>query len=328
MAHLATKKNEYWTQLAILLALTGGGFIVAAIISGLPLIMNGGLKGMEGASGADLMKKLLVPENAGILRLVQFLSTFFLFFLPAWLYARISHKKAFTHLGFHNKTTVAQAALVIVIMIASLPLVGALTDLTEALPFSKEMFTKFKVAEDEYNAQIRVIGKMDSFPEYLLSLLMLAILPALFEEVMFRGAVQNLLSRWWKMPVLAIIVTSLLFSVVHFSYLGFLSRAALGFVLGWMFYRTGNIWLSIIAHMANNAMALTALYIVKRNNPAADLSKTDPPIPAWTGLVAVAVVYALFIAFEKISKKQINRPGEEVLMETDDVYNPSWENKN
>ena len=89
MAHLATKKNEYWTQLAILLALTGGGFIVAAIISGIPLIMNGGLKSIEGATEADLMKKLLVPENAGILRLVQFLSTFFLFFLPAWLYATL-----------------------------------------------------------------------------------------------------------------------------------------------------------------------------------------------------------------------------------------------
>ena len=148
MGHLATKKNEYWTQLAILLALTGGGFIVAAIFSGLPLIMNGGLKDMQGATEGDLMKKLLVPENAGILRLVQFLSTFFLFFLPAWLYARISHKKAFTHLGFHNKTKVAQAALVIIIMVASLPLVGALTDLTEALPFSKETFAKFKIAED------------------------------------------------------------------------------------------------------------------------------------------------------------------------------------
>ena len=130
------------------------------------------------------------------------------------------------------------------------------------------------------------------------------------------------------MPILALVVTSILFSLVHFSYLGFLSRAVLGFVLGWMFYRTGNIWLNIIAHAANNGIALTALYIVKKNNPAADLSKTDPQIPAWAGLVAVAVVYALFIAFEKVSKYQINKPGEEVLIETDDVYNPSWGNKN
>ncbi len=328
MAYLATKKNEYWTQLAILAAITGGGFLMGAIVSGIPLLINGDLKSLVGASEKEIMKKIMVPENANMLRLVQFLSTFFLFFLPAWLYSRISHKKPFTHLGFHHKTTAAQAVLVIVIMIACLPLVGALTELTEALPFSKATFAKFKAAEEAYSAQINIIGKMDSFPEFLLSLFMLAILPAVFEEVMFRGAVQNLLSRWWKMPVLAVIVTSILFSIVHFSYLGFLSRAVLGFVLGWMFYRTGNIWLNIIAHAANNGIALTALYIVKKNNPAADLSKADPQIPSWVGLVAVAVVYGLFIVFEKASKHQINKPGEEVLMEIDDVNNPSWINQN
>lgn len=328
MAYLATKKNEYWTQLAILAAITGGGFILAALVSGIPLLMNGDLQNLAGASEKEILKKLLVPENANILRLVQFISTFFLFFLPALIYSRICHKKPFTHLGFHHKPSLAQSALVIVIMIASLPLVGALTELTEALPFSKEMFEKFKAAEAEYNDQISIIGKVDSFPEFLLSLFMLAILPAIFEEVMFRGAVQNLLSRWWKMPVLAIIITSLLFSLVHFSYLGFLSRAVLGFVLGWMFYRTGNIWLNIIAHAANNAVALTALYIVKKNNPTADLAKADPQIPAWVGLIAVAVVYGLFIVFEKISKHQINKPGEEVLIEVEDVNNPSWTKQN
>jgi membrane protease YdiL (CAAX protease family) len=166
------------------------------------------------------MKKILVPENANMLRLVQFVSTFFLFFVPAWAYAKYCHKKPFTHLGFKNKVSIGQAGIVIAIMIACLPMVGALSDLTESLPFSKEMFAKFKAAEEDYNAQIKIIGKMDSFPEFLLSLFMLAILPALFEEVLFRGAVQNLFSRWWKMPILAIIVTSILFQRRAF----FLSR--------------------------------------------------------------------------------------------------------
>ncbi len=328
MAYLATKRNQYWTQLAILCAVVGGGFILALIINYIAYANALGFDFATKYTQKEISEKILVPENANMVRLVQFLSTFVMFGLPAFLYAKISHKRPLMHLGFKSKTTIVQAALVIIIMIACLPLVGALTELTEALPFSKEMFEKFKAAEVEYNDQISIIGKMDSFPEFLLSLFMLAILPAVFEEVMFRGAVQNLLSRWWMMPVLAIIVTSLLFSLVHFSYLGFLSRAVLGFVLGWMFYRTGNIWLSIIAHAANNAVALTALYIVKKNNPAADLSKADPHIPSWVGLAAVAVVYGLFIVFEKISKHQINKPGEEVLIEIEDVNNPSWIKQN
>lgn len=324
MAHLATKKNDYWSQLAILAGATGLGFILAAIISGIPMLMNSNLKELSGLSSQEIMKKLLVPENANMLRLVQFVSTLFLFFLPAWAYAKFCHKKPFTHLGFNNKVSIGQAGIVIAIMIAALPMVGALQSLTESIPFSKEMFAKFRAAEDEYEAQIAVIGKMDSIPELLLSLIMLAILPAVFEEVMFRGAIQNLFSRWWKAPVLAIIVTSVLFSAVHFSYLGFLSRAALGFVLGWMYYRTGNLWLSIIAHGANNAVALIALYIAKQNNPGAAVSDADPDIPAWTGLIAVAAVYGLFLLFEKVSRRQINKPGEEELIEYEDVNRPDW----
>jgi membrane protease YdiL (CAAX protease family) len=323
MAHPATRKNDYWAQLGILALITGVGFVFAAVISSLPLIISVHLKAAEG-SARELMKKILVPENANMLRLVQFLSTLFLFFIPAWLYARISHVKPLTHLGFTKKVNMAQTGIVIAIMIACLPLVGALSELTESLPFSKATFEKFKAAEEEYNEQIGIIGKMDNFPEFILSLFMLAILPALFEEVMFRGAVQNLFSRWWKMPILAIIVTSILFSAVHFSYLGFLSRAALGFVLGWMFYRTGNIWLNIIAHAANNTIALTALYIAKQQNPKADISSADPHIPMWWGLIAIAAVYGLFVAFESINKKQIDNPGAEVLIEYEDVDKPSW----
>jgi len=324
MAHPATRKNSYWSQFAILLGVTGGGFILAAIASALPLLFNPELRSVAGASSKEIMKRLMVPENANMLRLVQFISTFLLFFVPAWLYARINHVKPFTHLGFTHKVSFAQAGTVILIMLACLPVVGALSSLTELLPFSKATFEKFKAIEDDYNAQINIIGKMDSFPEFLLSLFMLAILPALFEEVMFRGAVQNLFSRWWKMPILAIVVTSILFSAVHFSYLGFLSRFALGFVLGWMFYRTGNLWLNIIAHAANNAIALTALYISKQNKPGAAISDADPNIPAWSGLIAVVAVYGLFLLFERVSKNQINKPGEEVLIEYEDANNPYW----
>lgn len=324
MAHPATAKNNYWSQFAILLGVTGAGFVLAAIISSIPVLVSNDLKGMAGLSSKELMNKLLVPENANMLRLIQFLSTLFLFFIPAWLYARISHVKPYTHLGLNHKVKIAQAGIVIAIMLACLPLVGALSSLTEAIPFSKATFEKFKAIEQEYNDQINIIGKMDSFPEFLLSLFMLAILPALFEEVMFRGAVQNLFSRWWKMPILAIIVTSLLFSAVHFSYLGFLSRAALGFILGWMFYRTGNLWLNIIAHATNNAVALTALYISKQQNPKTSISDADPHIPSWYGLLAVIVVYGLFIVFERVSKYQINKPGEEVLISYDNPNNPYW----
>jgi membrane protease YdiL (CAAX protease family) len=248
----------------------------------------------------------------------------FLFFVPSIVYARICHQKAFAHLGYHHRVNYRQLAVVILIMLACLPLVGALADLTSKLPFSKATFAKFQAAEDAYNKQVAIIGRMDNFMDYILSLLMLAILPALFEETLFRGAIQNLLSRWWKAPVLAIVVTACIFSAVHGSYLGFLSRAALGFVLGWMYYRTGNLWLNIIAHAANNAVAITVLYVMRLKDPNVDLSKADPHYPMWWGIVAVAFVYGLFFLFEKVSNYQVSQPGKEILIETNDNNQPPW----
>lgn len=324
MAYPATKRISYWGQLGILAAFTGAGLMIGGIVSLIPLFGKMDLKAFQGLSSKEVMNSLLVPENANLLRWVQFITTLFLFFLPPVCYAWLCHKKAFTHLGFKNKVTASQFLVVIFIMMASLPLVSALAELTKMLPFSKLTFEKFEKAEEEYNRQVSIIGRMDSFGDYILSLIMLAILPAMFEETIFRGGLQNLLSRWWKAPIAAIVVTAIIFSIVHGSYFGFLSRAILGFLLGWMYYRTGNLWLNIIAHVANNAFAVTMIYLMRLKDPKMDVAKADVNLSIWWGLISLAVIYGLFILFEKVSKYQINKPGEEVIIRTDDYNHPSW----
>lgn len=324
MAHLAMKRISYWGQFGILAAFTGAGLLVGAIASLLPLLGKIDFNSFQGVSSKEAMKALFVPENANALRWVQFLTTFFLFFLPPVFYAWVCHKRPFTHLGYKHRVSVAQFVIVIIIMVAALPLVGALAELTKMLPLSKVTFQKWQLIEDNYNKQVAIIGRMNNAGDYILSLFMLAILPAVFEETIFRGGMQNLLSRWWKAPILAIVVTALVFSIVHGSYFGFLSRAVLGFLLGWMYYKTGNIWLNIIAHAANNAVAVTALYIMHLKNPKIDPAKADVNLSVWWGLISLVVIFVLLVLFEKVSHYQINKPGEEVIMRDDDFSQPSW----
>ncbi len=312
MAYLATKRFNYWGQLGILTAFTGVGLIIGGIASLIPLLGKINLEDLKGGSSAHLMDNLLKPENATALRWMQFITTLFLFFLPPVLYALVCHKKPFVHLGFKNSFNLKSAGVVILIMLAALPMVSALQDLTEMLPWPKAALLKFKAAEEAYNQQVAVIARMNDFSDYILSVFIIAFLPAMFEETLFRGAIQNLFSRWFKMPVLAIVVTAIIFSAVHGSYLGFLSRFALGFLLGWMYYRTGNIWLNIVGHFFNNAFAITALYLVTKPGEKLDPSKTEDHFPLWIGLASIAMVYVLFILFEKISKKEIDHPGEEM----------------
>ena len=302
MAHFATKRFNYWGQLGILMAFCGVGMIVGGFVSLIPIADKISLKEISNGDLAILMEKLMVPENATRLRWMQFISTLFLFFLPALFYAVVCHKKPSLNLGFKHSVSVPQIIVLLLLVIACMPVVDTLQALTLKFPWSKATLQQFSSAEVDYNKEISVIARMNNISDYIISMIMIAFLPAVFEETFFRGGVQNLLSRWFKMPVPAIIITAIIFSAVHGSYLGFLSRAALGFILGWIYYRTGNIWLNIIAHFFNNAIGVTLLYF----------SKVEIHLPWWSGFVSVAAVYGLLILFEKVSKKDIDRPGQEV----------------
>ena len=299
MAHISTKKFTYGAQFGILIGLFCAGFLVGGLLSMIPILGKFDFKNLK-------------PENANALRLMQLISTLFMMGLPAFFYAKICHIKPNVHLGFTKKTMLQQLGLVLLIMIASLPVIALLQELTNMIPFSAATLAKFKAAEDSYNEQMGVMARMNGIGDYIISMFMIAFLPAVFEEMIFRGALQNLLSRWTKKPILSIIITAVIFSMVHGSYIGFLPRFVLGFVLGWFFYRTGSIWLNILGHFINNAIGVTAIYILSLSGKPIDLNKMNVKFPLALGLAGVAALIGLLIYFDKISKEP--NPGQEVKL--------------
>lgn len=323
MAHPATKQYSYLGQAGVLIGMLGAGFLVGIFAGSIPLLSKVNMGDMKNLSSAAVMKSFMKPENAGAIRWMQFILTLFIMFLPAWFYAKICHRKPPVHLGFNKMPLLPQVAVAIMIMFACLPLIGALEELMKMIPFSKANLDTFKLAEDSYNSQVAIMARMNGVGDFIASLFIVALLPAVFEETIFRGAFQNLLSRWTKMPILSVVITAIIFSYVHGSYIGFLPRFILGFVLGWMFYRTGNIWLNIIAHFINNALALTVLYITTKPGQTVDISKADQHFPLWAGGFGLIALIGLFILFEKVSKKDIYKPGEEVPIDNNiDGGNP------
>lgn len=307
-------------QLGFLLVFVGLGFVLAGgaqLLIGLKIVPPGtDFKDM----GTAMLQAMKDPGNVFYTRLAQVLGTFCLLFIPAILFSILVNGKNRFWLGFNGNFNLYQVLLGFLIMFTANIMASPLEELTRSVvAYMPSLDASAKEMEKTYNEQVVILSNLKSWPEFITALAIMAFFPALFEEMFFRGALQQLFVKWWKAPMVAIIVTSLLFSFIHGSIYLFLSRAVLGFVLGLMFFKTKNIWINVIAHFLNNAIALAQLFSMSRSNQKIDVSKIDPKIEWWFGVIAIGVLIFLFRFLDKYSEKnrlRINSKENLLLAET------------
>jgi len=294
-------------QLGILLSFLGLGFIMVMAVQfliGLQLVPSG--MPVE-KMGEEMIKAMMLPENVNYARASQVLSTFFLFFVPAALYMLICHGKNASWLGFNKHINARQVLIGFFLIFFANVIATPLAEISKnILAHAPHLNAIAKNMEDAYSDQVTALSNLKSWGEFLMAILIMAFFPALFEEIFFRGALQNLFERWWKAPLIAVLVTSVLFSLIHMSLYLFLSRALLGFILGLMYQRSRNLWVNIIAHFLNNSIALIQMFWISRHNGKVEVDKLDPKFPVWGGLIAVAITWGLFVLFNKVSLKNRN----------------------
>jgi membrane protease YdiL (CAAX protease family) len=235
--------------------------------------------------------------------LMQAVSTLFMFFLPVYFFALICYRNPSKFMGFTTNFNYRQVLLVFGILILTFPLSGALAELNKIIPIPESLEIKFKAMEAAREAQEAALIHINSFSKYIISLIVIAVLPAIFEEVCFRGGLQNILVRWFKNPWVAILVTAVIFSAIHISYYGFLVRFGLGVVLGFIFYYSGSLWLSILFHFLYNGLQVTALYIVSMSGHKTS-KDIEESFPMWAGFLALALIIFAFIKFREFSLLQ------------------------
>ncbi|MBE0674690.1 MAG: CPBP family intramembrane metalloprotease [Bacteroidales bacterium] len=137
------------------------------------------------------------------------------------------------------------------------------------------------------------------------NLLVLAILPAFGEELFFRGFLQKNLGNILQSGHLAVVVTAIIFSTLHFQFLGFLPRFLLGVFYGYLFLWSQSVWLPVIAHFVNNAVPvmLSYLYGWSTVNSTSNEIATDKPVLPAVSLIALV---ALMLYSRRILDRQVN----------------------
>lgn len=349
-----SQRLEPGVEFLVLMGIWVGCFIIGSAAA-IPIWVI-----MTGKSVFSMEKEMLNPANINAIKVMQVVSTVIVFFIPAFITARIASQKPFQRLGFHSGLKFNRAIAGILIMLCVLPLVGFFAEINKAIPISAAAKKVFDTLESQYADQVKLIATFKTPLDYIIALFIIALLPAIVEEVFFRGGLQNVLLRWknnsvfyillfsvlvaasyhlWfhnsisiyifyplltaitifiaaskkvtdflntytNYPVVAILATGLIFSVIHFSWFGLVPRMVLGMVLGYIFYYSGNLWYSIIAHFFNNAFMVTILYWQYMKDKKIDM-EVGESAPWWAGLISAVVVIGLFIILKKLSATKV-----------------------
>ncbi|PWT98497.1 MAG: CPBP family intramembrane metalloprotease domain-containing protein [Bacteroidetes bacterium] len=291
-----SKGLTYSAGFFILIAFFFAGTIAGLLVS-MPIWMF-----MTGQSPLNMAKDMLNPNYVNGIRMVQVVSTFFGFFVPAYATAFLLNRKPTKLLGFKTHFNLKQFLVMLLIMVVAIFFAGALSEINQRIPLSKSLAEYFKHLEDMYSDQVQATANIKTVKDYILSLIIIGLLPAIFEETFFRGGLQNFLVRSTKAPWVSILIVSILFSLAHFSYYGFLWRLALGVILGLIYQYTGSIWLSVLGHFFNNGLGVTEMYILARQGKSFK-DNMDETYPIWWGVIALVILIALFYYLKLFSKE-------------------------
>ena len=290
-----SKGISYTAGFFILIGFTIAGLLMAGLVS-LPVWSV-----MTGTSIKTMEENLTNPAFSNAIKVIQTITVIIGFLLPAIFTALLLNRKPMKLLGFAGRINGNQLGLVLLIVIFSLVVSASLGYLNELIPLTQKLRVLFDKWESDYNKQVEVIIGLNNVTEFVIAIILLAFLPALCEEALFRGGMQTFLTRSTHKPWLSIIIVSFIFSIAHFSFYGFLPRFFLGIMLGLLFQLSGRLWLSILAHFLNNAAAITVIYVYKLQGKSLKEAIAESEGTLW-GLLALPVVIMLFVWFYRFSK--------------------------
>ena len=206
---------------------------------------------------------LLIGDSDNLMRLSQGITSALMFIVPPIVFYLITRRvKPMQNLGFKSVRPSWLLFIGILLMFISLPITNQLTEWNESmhlgLPKLETWLQNLEKAATEVTERML---RVNTFGGLLFNLLIIALIPAIGEELTFRGVLQQALVKGCKNVHVGILLSAVIFSFIHFQFYGFLPRMFLGILLGYMFYVTGSLWMSILMHFVNNGTVVVIYYL-------------------------------------------------------------------
>jgi len=258
-----------WTLLLLLVAILFGYLLGGAISALLAYLYNTDISVLLSGFGENSP----YPDRQ-VLRWVSLLSHLASFSIPALgVFILLYRRQWSQQLLMNVAPRLTPAVLSILFILVSFPLAQTVYWLNRQLPLPEWMVGM----EGEVSNLVQGLLVMESPGELLFNLLVVAVVPAIGEELVFRGVVQQQFYRIAHTRGLAVWITAFLFSAVHLQFEGFLPRFLLGAMLGYLFLWSKNLWIPILAHFFFNGIQVAGQYFAGDALDAIDATQTEQP---------------------------------------------------
>lgn len=210
--------------------------------------------------------------------------------LMPWLFLRYVEKSDPSS-AFQKPDWIASGLTIAAVLLTMVPN-SVFIEWNSNLTFPGEWDNFIREREELAMSLTRFMTTFSGPGDFMIGLIVLAVLPALGEEIAFRGMLQPSIIRLTGNIHVGIWVTAVLFSAFHFQFLGFVPRLMLGALFGYIAAWSGNMWLPVLAHFINNGISALMIYLYQIGLSGLDPEDTESA--PWA-LVIPATVLLLWV---------------------------------
>ncbi len=265
--------KSHWSQLAVFLGLLGCFMFFTMAVSSITLVFSG-----------TATPNWASPKFINTMKVLQAVSSVTIFLIPALAFARlVAVKKPLKYLGLVPAPKPQMYGLAVLCIVACFPVVSLLGELNQSIPLPEWMIN----LEKDTSRQLLAFLKANNYFDIVINVIIMALLPAICEEICFRGALQRIMIDISKNAWTGIIITAIIFSAFHFQFLGFLPRMFLGVILGAIYWYSGSLWTSILAHFVYNGIQVIGVSFKP------EYIEKNPDMPLQYSIIAIVIVAAL-----------------------------------
>lgn len=289
----------------VLLGMSLGNLLAMAAIMALSMPQGG--MGLEDVSQM-LQNPQQYPNSWWYLMLLQGISHPFTFLIPGVIYWRWSEQHRVEEFVRRPLPSYLIFAISFLIMLVFMPFNSWIIEwngnlhLPQGLHRIEEWMLR---KEDEVAVMTRFLTDFNTVGELAVALTVIAIIPAVGEEVLFRGIIQRKIFHKIGDMHASIWATAALFSATHLQFYGFVPRMLLGAMMGYMYAWTRNLWTPIFAHFINNATIVVIVFLSHHQVIDFNIEKSTSSI-SWIGaLISLILTAGLLLNLKMISQRSL-----------------------